>query len=342
MGNLSSHLKIVSIIAIFSHLIFYNKPVQAGTLTDLYVFGDSSVDSGNYFDLTGEPGDPYFEGRFSNGKLYVELIPQKLGFSYDRDKNYAVAGARTDSHSLNEEETDNDRDLGFAGQVKTFLNETETVDEQALYVISVGGNDYIDRDFDPDGDGQITAEDSRSTIANITTTIRDLSDAGAKNFLVVGLFDYAKAPLILNSSYTEEQRRSISSLIGAHNENLKTSLTALSNVVTSFVDVNKAFDDNMDKFTNTEEACLSTDLACNTPDEYVFWDELHPTATANEVLADEIVKIVKAHKDGEGDIVGAAVPEPITFLGVAAAATFGLLFKRQLSNLPKDGGEVNH
>ena len=47
------------------------------------VFGDSITDSGNIPALSGNfdetPSPPYFNGRFSNGPVFVELIPEQLG-----------------------------------------------------------------------------------------------------------------------------------------------------------------------------------------------------------------------------------------------------------------------
>jgi outer membrane lipase/esterase len=44
-------------------------------------FGDSLSDNGNLFKNTGQPPAPYFEGRFSNGPTWIELLsnPAKSG-----------------------------------------------------------------------------------------------------------------------------------------------------------------------------------------------------------------------------------------------------------------------
>lgn len=38
------------------------------------VFGDSLSDNGNLFAQTGQPPAPYFQGRFSNGPVWVEQL----------------------------------------------------------------------------------------------------------------------------------------------------------------------------------------------------------------------------------------------------------------------------
>jgi outer membrane lipase/esterase len=49
---------------------------QNRTFTNQYSFGDSLSDSGNLFAATsalgaGTPGAPYFQGRFSNGRVFT-------------------------------------------------------------------------------------------------------------------------------------------------------------------------------------------------------------------------------------------------------------------------------
>ena len=51
--------------------------VVAAPITDLYVFGDSLSDTGNLFALTfgiEPPSPPYFDGRFSDGPVWVETL----------------------------------------------------------------------------------------------------------------------------------------------------------------------------------------------------------------------------------------------------------------------------
>src|SRR5881394_3633617 len=58
----------------------------------LYAFGDSLTDTGR------EPAEPLFhyEGRWSNGRLWVEYLSVKLGFPYNPSNNFAHSGAQTD------------------------------------------------------------------------------------------------------------------------------------------------------------------------------------------------------------------------------------------------------
>src|SRR5438552_13163504 len=57
----------------------------------LYAFGDSLTDTGR------EPAEPYFhyDGRWSNGRLWVEYLSVRLGFPYDADNNRGICSPRT-------------------------------------------------------------------------------------------------------------------------------------------------------------------------------------------------------------------------------------------------------
>src|SRR5580693_7183057 len=68
------------------------RPSSGFAFTALVTFGDSYTDTGN---APSSPPD-YYDGRFSNGPLWVEYLSQQLGFAYDASKNYAVSGSESD------------------------------------------------------------------------------------------------------------------------------------------------------------------------------------------------------------------------------------------------------
>jgi hypothetical protein len=59
---------------IFLFFTGINTVVRAGDITGIVSFGDSLTDTGNYYTATGEPAAPYYDGRFSNGSLWVEYL----------------------------------------------------------------------------------------------------------------------------------------------------------------------------------------------------------------------------------------------------------------------------
>jgi hypothetical protein len=55
-------------------------PLWAGPFREIVVFGDSETDTGNFFAANGWP-DPnyYYQGRWSNGPVWVERLAARLG-----------------------------------------------------------------------------------------------------------------------------------------------------------------------------------------------------------------------------------------------------------------------
>ncbi len=69
------------------------------TYDNLIVFGDSYCDVGNIFALTGgaEPAAPYYNGRFSNGPIWLDHVAGFLGVPLKASAlggtDYAFGGA---------------------------------------------------------------------------------------------------------------------------------------------------------------------------------------------------------------------------------------------------------
>ncbi len=252
----------------------------------MYVFGDSLSDSGNIFAATSgtpnwAPLAPYFDGRFSNGPVWVEALADQLSLSalpsVTGGTNYAWGGARAGGG------------VGFpptlGSQAGIFLGDVGGVaDSDALYVVWGGGNDVL-------------ANESANAADDLVATISTLADAGARNFLVPNLPDIGQTPGALGDGTSALMTQ----LTLDHNQALADGLAELSllspelNIV-SF-DVYAIFqallaDPGSFGISNVDETCWTGDLfgngtACANPDEYAFWDDIHPTGYTHAVLADE-------------------------------------------------------
>src|SRR5262249_50511423 len=90
-------------------------PLRAGPYTQLLIFGDSLVDTGNVFVAsrgTFPASPPYFNGRFSNGPVWVEALAPALGLpapvpSLLGGTNNAWGGAETGLSGLSTRGTPN-------------------------------------------------------------------------------------------------------------------------------------------------------------------------------------------------------------------------------------------
>ena len=114
------------------------------SFTGIYAFGDSLTDTGNLFALTGFPPEPYFEGRISNGIVWIEYLAIAMQLEPGSLVNYSFAGATTGRDN----ELDVPGVIEFPGlQDELDLFEADlggnSADPSALYVVWAGANDIF-------------------------------------------------------------------------------------------------------------------------------------------------------------------------------------------------------
>jgi phospholipase/lecithinase/hemolysin len=172
---------------------------QASSFSNLVVFGDSLTDTGNVFIATGGavPAAPYFNGRFSNGPVWIDHLAAGLGLpagavaSFAGGNNYAFGGARSGSGTSPVP--------GLLAQYGGLYAPTHpSADPDALYVIVGGGNDM--RDARSAYSGSTAADDAGRQAAaaqaagNLGALIGALAASGAQHFLVANLPDLGRTP----------------------------------------------------------------------------------------------------------------------------------------------------
>ncbi len=115
---------------------------EAATFTSLTIFGDSLVDAGNVYIATGGAIPPssagYFQGRFTNGYVYPDLLSFELFGSptvpyLAGGTNFAVGGAQA--------VTNLDPSPDLQQQLMIFGASGQPIDPTGLYVLNFGGND---------------------------------------------------------------------------------------------------------------------------------------------------------------------------------------------------------
>ena len=256
-------------------------PIKASAAIDqLYVFGDSLSDTGNTYKATQgiiPPSPPYFQGRFSNGPVWVEDLATSLGI---KQTNFAFGGATTGTENV-----------GFFGQfvnvlpgldqqVKTFTTTNPTADPNGLYVVWAGANDYL-------GGGVLNPQ---QPVSNLQKAVTSLASVGAKNFLVANLPNLGELPGTRNNP----NATGLNTLTTFHNSGLNATLSGLKQTGLNIIplDVNSIFGQAIATpqkfgFTNVTDPCLNsqTFASCAKEDEYLFWDQLHPTKRTHSIIA---------------------------------------------------------
>ncbi|CAA9583376.1 Phospholipase/lecithinase/hemolysin [uncultured Synechococcales cyanobacterium] len=309
----------VTITAIFGCLPKSVQAASLGSFDQIYTFGDSASDNGNTFKATAgllPPSPPYYEGRYSNGPVWVEDLASKLDVPLT---DLAFAGATTgQSNVLNQQFSLNLP--GVQQQIDSFTAAHPSANSKALYIVWAGFNDYL-------GGG---ATSNTETVENLSTAVKSLNEAGAKNIMVPNLPDLGKYPVTTNTPNAPL----LSTLSKKHNSDLAQALANLSQAPGSDIniisfDVNSLFSAAIDQpenfgFTNVTDACFNTTTlnVCSNPDQYLSWDGLHVTARAQEVLAESAFSALSSNSPSK------SVPEPTSTLGVLAFGAAALMVQK--------------
>lgn len=288
---------------------------QAFGFTRVIAFGDSLSDDGNLFRVSGglAPRPPYVEGRFSNGPMWVEYLAQDLKLPL---VNYAFGGATSGTYNtiynLIPEPV---RPLvppllGLQQEINTFTALTPAADPAALFTVWAGANDYLG--------GGVT--NPQQTVTNITQAVQALINVGAKNILVPNLPDLGRLP----GPRSGPNSQPLTQLSTAHNTLLAGSLALLKSnsapdVNLQLLDVYSLVNQALNNptslgFTSTDSCVTPPPLLapppytiCSNQDQYLVWDDIHPTTAAHRQIANLALSTVQPE----------AVPEPTTIAGLA-------------------------
>jgi outer membrane lipase/esterase len=290
---------------------------NAGTIDQIYAFGDSLSDVGNVFIGTGGtiPPPPYVNGQFSNGPVWVQYLAAGLGLapltpSLAGGTDYAYGSGETGLEPFNLSDPRTDV-LGAAGQLaqyQGFLTATHTTaDPNALYTIWIGSNDLADV-LASNPDPSTAAADVGIVAANIGTIINQLSALGAKNFLVVNVPDLGASPL----AGTPAARTALSQLSGALDTTLAASLGGVASadhinlqLLNSYLLLDSIISSPATyRLTNVSDECFNGNTVCSNPDQYLFWDDQHPTTAGHAIVANAALALVNSPEPKSISLIG--------------------------------------
>lgn len=313
--------------------------IQADSINAIYAFGDSLSDVGNIYRITGgaTPGAPYVNGQFTNGNVWVQDLAVGLGLplltpSLLGGADYAFGSAETGATSFNTAPANTDL-TGSTGQIAQFQATHVVADPNALYTIWIGSNDLNDMLANA-AQGQYGV-DIGTIVANIDGAINVLAGMGAKNFLILNVPDLGATPaaeaLGPAASAGASQISAVFDSILANGEGPIPSLAAIAaadsiniSLVNTYALLDAIVADPASYgLTNVTQACLTGEVnyaggtPCATPGQYLFWDDLHPTAAGHQLVAEEAAQLV--------------APEPSSFsLLTIAAIGLGIARSRRV------------
>lgn len=297
----------------YNHAIWHALDLAPQRVVERMVsFGDSLSDKGNSlndFSWQFPQRHGWFHGRFSNGRVWTEHLADTAGLTL---YNWAIGGAETDHarfviNSLDE-------------QVKSFDTYTRTVSgydiSRTLFTVLIGANDFMN-------DGRTDINSVSDVMMRQQKALVRLGKLGAKRILLLNLPDISTTPSYRMRS--DMDRLLIHDKVRLYNEGLPAMarwISAETGADVRVVDMAGAFKELLDEparfgIANTTQSCLNLPedtflnyfreqnrrVECR-PDEYVFWDHVHPTTRVHRLIAERAFAVAD-----EAWGIGKALPQ---------------------------------
>jgi phospholipase/lecithinase/hemolysin len=276
-------------------LLGFSLASHAATSFDaVYVFGDSYCDVGNIFIATkgAEPAAPYYQGRFSNGPLWVDHVAGTYGLTLTPylagGTDFAFGGAEVTAAVPEGAESI----PSVPQQIELYLSlHGGKADPRALYIVEGGGNDILN-----------ATGGSPETLGNeiafgLATGVELLERAGARNILVPNLFDVGQLPAAKAAGLAAAALATAATIATNKALNLLLLLESFSPDTRLYrIDTYSLFqsigtDTTHYGFSDITDPCLTT-ATCN-PYTYFFWDAEHPTSFGHSFFAVQAEQLLK-------------------------------------------------
>jgi len=276
------------------------------------------------YDAGNIPSAPYPQGgkTFTNGKTWAQQVSKSLKLKSGKGPalkspkflNYAFGAARAAPSAGGP--------FDMSAQISQYLSDTGGVaDREALYAVYFGGNDVRDAlvafnvafqqtllsgGTQPEAlaAGQATAE---AVLAEAITAIADniivLSLAGAQKFIVPNVANLGLVPAITElGPNTIALATALSVGFNLALENTLSTIEQAFHVDITRFDVFELMsaivaDPESYNLENSIDACLTPEVkkgaVCKHPNDYFFWDGIHPTRVVHRILAKEALSVLQ-------------------------------------------------
>ncbi len=291
---------------VYEGIAFYTMPAscQCTDFRSMVAFGDSLSDHhglesylGTFHPVENPNG---VLPSWTNGDVWIEYLAASRNAVLD---NNAIAGAMTRGHENANIQALSDAgqlpQLGLVGQVNLYASESPAfIPTDTLFVILIGGNDLLEY-----GRGESSAANVAELITNgidnILNSMGTIAAEGALNFLVVNLPDIGKTPAY--NTRPAEDILAASALAAAFNTALAYGLDEFQKMypgitiytfdLFSFLNemiANNAFIDGVGTYLVLDAQGNPTGATNEPAEDHLFWDAIHPTTRAHEMLADRV------------------------------------------------------
>lgn len=276
-------------------------------ISTIYAFGDSLSDTGNVYvgSQNMQPSAPYYNGQYSNGPTWVQGVSAGLGLaplnpSLAGGNDYAFGGATTSYAPTVFADVPN-----LTQQITSFSTTLagKSALPSGLYTVWIGANDI----FNILGStaGACVTDPSGCVLGAAQAEANDigtLSSLGATNFLVPLVPNLGATPIIATADAFVGAGGTLQTfatfLSQSYNDALKADLASLATtpgIHLAFLDTFALLDNAIVNpsalgLTNVTDACYTGGETgggpvCANPNQYLFWDAIHPTETGHTLIA---------------------------------------------------------
>lgn len=296
-------MKIINILFVF----FFSIQICTANIDQFVVFGDSLSDNGNLYEYMKHQlpiSPPYYEGRFTNGPVWIELLTEMYYPDHGSEHllDFAFGGA-----GVLEPADDDDVLFSLNREIDSYLlAHQDKASPNSLYFIWIGSNNYL---------GIPDDIESAVDVVNrgIVSGVNRLIEKGAKSIIVLNLPNLGKTPIATDFDAVDV----LTQLSMRNNEVLAENMLALQEKNPDkhllLYDLNAALNEILNNpkpygFNNINGTCyeelidnpssqsvlqmVSTVKPHLTENDvctgYLFFDPVHPTAPAHLILAEKI------------------------------------------------------
>jgi cholinesterase len=266
-----------AVLLLFSIPLLGADPGASIRYPAVIVYGDSYSDNGNDYRVLNWPGAPYWRGRFSNGPVAVEDLATAFNApTFD----FAWGGGTTGVGNVVDGGTAERLGNRNLPGMTTALHNTghfilPSLVPRALWVVWGSPNDFAS-----DGYSYATAD---AAVQRVLAIVTELQRMGARYILVPGMCDMGVVPeYVVQGPQVVQWVRTLSVYF---NQKLLAGLPRNVMYYNTF-----AFYDRLTAnpggygLTNAADPCYSNGIVCARPDQYFFWDDVHPTAHVHSLL----------------------------------------------------------
>ena len=263
-------------------------PAQAA-FTSLYIFGDGASTT------TNGPGGPYFYGkRFSNGRVWVEVLAQWQGLTYDSNKNWSYYG-HDSTNMLN--------------HVTSFSAPDAS---NALFVVWCADADFVWNALYSGTNITTWTNALNQCLTNHFKAITNLYTKGVRTLVMPNAVDITKVPYYVyyaaaNRAFIRQRAIDFNTAFAATLNQVRTStnysgltifepdfFTLLDNILAN--PAAYGLTNALDSKGRSIDALGDTNLINKSLDgpgtNYIFWDNLDPGAKAHAVMADTAQQLI--------------------------------------------------